>query len=366
MPPGLDKWKGCAMNENLEAMVSPLLRWYDENKRTLPWRGTGDPYKVLVSEIMLQQTRVAAVIPYYLRWMEELPTVEALAAVDEERLMKLWQGLGYYSRARNLRKAARMLMDEYGGRFPEEYEALIRLPGVGDYTAGAVASIAFGKAVPAVDGNVLRVAARVAGCDGDILDPRVRRQFRGWMEAAIPADRPGEFNQALMDLGAMVCLPNGSPDCAGCPLAALCEANRLGLQDALPVRRKKAARRAEELTVYLLVRQGRVALRRREETGLLAGLWEFPHVPGALCDEEAGEPLAGWGLTAREWRKRLTARHIFTHVEWHMIGYLLEAAGEGTGLTWADREELEALAVPSAFGKFLEEARRALEEEETR
>ena len=354
------------MNENLAAMVSPLLRWYDENKRTLPWRGTGDPYKVLVSEIMLQQTRVAAVIPYYLRWMEELPTVEALAAVDEERLMKLWQGLGYYSRARNLRKAARMLTDEYGGRFPEEYEALLRLPGVGDYTAGAVASIAFGKPVPAVDGNVLRVAARVAGCDGDILDPRVRRQFRGWMEAAIPADRPGEFNQALMDLGAMVCLPNGSPDCAGCPLAALCEANRLGLQDALPVRRKKAARRVEELTVYLLVRQGRVALRRREETGLLAGLWEFPHVPGALHDEEAGEPLAGWGLTAREWRKKLTARHIFTHVEWHMTGYLLEAAGEGTGLTWADREELESLAVPSAFGKFLEEARRVLEEEEMR
>ena len=354
------------MNENLAAMVSPLLRWYDENKRTLPWRGTGDPYKVLVSEIMLQQTRVAAVIPYYLRWMEELPTVEALAAVDEERLMKLWQGLGYYSRARNLRKAARMLTDEYGGRFPEEYEALLRLPGVGDYTAGAVASIAFGKPVPAVDGNVLRVAARVTGCDGDILDPRVRRQFRGWMEAVMPADRPGEFNQALMDLGAMVCLPNGSPDCAGCPLSSRCEANRLGLQDALPVRRKKAARRVEELTVYLLVRQGRVALRRREETGLLAGLWEFPHVPGALHDEEAGEPLAGWGLTAREWRKKLTARHIFTHVEWHMTGYLLEAAGEGTGLTWADREELESLAVPSAFGKFLEEARRVLEEEEMR
>ena len=352
------------MNENLAAMVRPLLRWYDGHKRTLPWRGTGDPYKVLVSEIMLQQTRVAAVIPYYLRWMEELPTVEALAAVDEERLMKLWQGLGYYSRARNLRKAARMLMDEYGGRFPEEYEALLRLPGVGDYTAGAVASIAFGRPVPAVDGNVLRVAARVAGCDGDILDAKVRRQFREWMEAVMPVDRPGEFNQALMDLGAMVCLPNGSPDCPGCPLSSFCEANRLGLQDALPVRRKKAARRVEELTVYLLVRQGRVALRRREGTGLLAGLWEFPHVPGTLGDEEAGEPLTGWGLTAREWRKTLTARHMFTHVEWHMTGYLLEAAGEGAGLTWADREELEALAVPSAFGKFLEEARRALEKEE--
>ncbi|MDE7220466.1 MAG: A/G-specific adenine glycosylase [Oscillospiraceae bacterium] len=351
------------MKENLAAIVRPLLDWYNVNKRTLPWRGIRDPYKVLVSEIMLQQTRVAAVIPYYFRWMEELPDVEALANADEERLMKLWQGLGYYNRARNLQKAARMVMEEYGGRFPEEYGELLRLPGVGDYTAGAVASIAFGRRVPAVDGNVLRVAARVTGTDGDILDPRVRRWFRDQMEAVTPEDRPGEFNQALMDLGATICLPNGAPDCGRCPLSGLCEANRQSLQDKLPVRRKKAARRTEELTVYLLVRQGRVALRRRENAGLLAGLWEFPHVPGALTDEEAAKPLAGWGLTAREWRKKLSAKHIFTHVEWRMTGYLLEAAGTGSGFTWADRAELEALAVPSAFGKFLEEARRALEEE---
>lgn len=240
---------------------------------------------------------------------------------------------------------------------------LLNLPGVGDYTAGAVASIAFGQAVPAVDGNVLRVAARTAGDDGDILDPRVRRQFRSWMAEAMPADRPGEFNQALMDLGATICLPNGAPDCARCPLAALCEAKRLGLQDALPVRRKKAARRVEELTVYLLIRDNRVALRRREETGLLAGLWEFPHVPGSLGEEQAGAPLSAWGVTALEWWKKLEAKHIFTHVEWRMTGYLLRAAGEGTGFAWADRAELEALAVPSAFARYLEEARRALEEE---
>ena len=249
------------------------------------------------------------------------------------------------------------------GRFPEEYEDLLRLPGVGDYTAGAVASIAFGKRVPAVDGNVLRVAARVAGAEGDILDPGVRRTFRAWMEAVTPEDRPGEFNQALMDLGAMVCLPNGAPDCGGCPLALLCEARRLGLQDKLPVRRKKAPRRTEELTVYLLVRQGRTALRRRDGPGLLAGLWEFPNVPGALAEEEAAGPLADWGLTALAWRRKLSAKHIFTHVEWRMTGYLLEAAGDGPGFTWADRRELEELAVPSAFGKFLEEVRRALEEE---
>ena len=355
--------KDTGMNENLAAMVRPLLDWYDVNRRTLPWRGTGDPYRVLVSEIMLQQTRVAAVIPYYLRWMEELPDVESLAGVSEERLMKLWQGLGYYNRARNLQKAARMVVESFSGRFPEEYEDLLRLPGVGDYTAGAVASIAFGKRVPAVDGNVLRVAARVAGAEGDILDPGVRRTFRAWMEAVTPEDRPGEFNQALMDLGAMVCLPNGAPDCGGCPLAPLCEARRLGLQDKLPVRRKKAPRRTEELTVYLLVRQGRTALRRRDGGGLLAGLWEFPHVPGTLAEEEAAGPLADWGITALAWRRKLSAKHIFTHVEWRMTGYLLEAAGDGPGFAWADRRELEELAVPSAFGKFLEEVRRALEEE---
>lgn len=351
------------MREDLTAITGPLLDWYHVHKRTLPWRGARDPYRVLVSEIMLQQTRVAAVIPYYQRWMEELPDVAALAAADEEKLMKLWQGLGYYSRARNLRKAAEAVVERFGGQFPERYEELLSLPGVGDYTAGAVASIAFGQAVPAVDGNVLRVAARVTGIDGDILDAKVRRRFRALAAAAVPEDRPGEWNQALMDLGAAVCLPNGAPLCENCPLAGLCEANRLGLQAALPVRRKKAPRRVEHLTVYLLLREGRAALRRREDKGLLAGLWEFPHVPGALAEEAAAEPLEAWGLTARDWRKKIDAKHIFTHVEWRMTGYALSVSGGGAGLTWVDGGELETLAVPSAFGKFLEEARRALKED---
>lgn len=351
------------MRSDLTGIAGPLLGWYDVNKRTLPWRGTGDPYKVLVSEIMLQQTRVAAVIPYYRRWMEELPSVDALANVEEERLMKLWQGLGYYSRARNLRKAAKMIMEDFDGRFPEEYADILKLPGVGEYTAGAVASIAFGQAVPAVDGNVLRVAARVAGDDGDILHPGVRRRFREMIQAVMPPDRPGEFNQAVMDLGAMVCLPNGTPVCARCPLAEQCEAGRLGLQAVLPVRKKKAARRVEELTVFLLLRDGRIAVRRRADRGLLAGLWEFPHAPGALDEKTAAKTLESWGLTAVEWRKKLTEKHIFTHVEWHMTGYLLEAAGDGSGFVWADRAELEELAVPSAFARFLDEVRRALWEE---
>ena len=343
--------------KQLQLIAKPLVGWYEENKRTLPWRGTKDPYRVWVSEIMLQQTRVAAVMPYYQRWMEELPTVEALAAVSEERLMKLWQGLGYYSRARNLQKAARMIVEELGGVFPRTCQELLRLPGVGDYTAGAVASIAFGQPVPAVDGNALRVAARVADIREDIMDPKVRRRFRSLLEDAVPRDDPGRFNQAVMDLGATVCLPNGPPECARCPLAGLCEANRLGRQSDLPVRRGKAPRRVEELTVYLLLRDGRAALRRRQSTGLLAGLWEFPHVPGTLGESEAAAPLAQWGLTAMDWEKKIQAKHVFTHVEWHMTGYLLTVRGTCPDFTWADRADLEALAVPSAFARYLEEVR---------
>ena len=310
---------------------------------------------------MLQQTRVAAVMPYYRDWMEALPTVEALAAVEESRLMKLWQGLGYYSRARNLQKAAQVIVNELGGHFPDTYESLLRLPGVGDYTAGAIASIAFGRPVPAVDGNVLRVAARVADVREDIMDPKARRTFREVMESAMPEDRPGTFNQALMDLGATVCVPNGAPLCEGCPLAGLCEANRLGIQNELPVRKKKAPRRIEEMTVFLLLQEGRIALRKRPEQGLLAGLWEFPNVPGKLDEPAAAQALSAWSLTPLDWHKKIEAKHIFTHVEWHMTGYLLTAGGEDGDFTWADREELEALAVPSAFAKYLEEARRALE-----
>ena len=340
----------------LSALPEPLLAWYDGHKRTLPWRGTRDPYRVWVSEIMLQQTRVAAVIPYYERWMAALPTVAHLAAVEEEQLMKLWQGLGYYSRARNLQKAAKYIMEQRGGAFPDTRDELLKLPGVGEYTAGAVASIAFGHPVPAVDGNVLRVAARVARVGEDILDPKVKKKFQTWLAAVIPADRPGAFNQALMDLGATVCLPNGQPLCESCPLRSICEANRLGLQLQLPLRGKKAKRRVEELTVYLLVRDGRVALVKRPDSGLLAGLWEFPHVPGALGENLAGQPLETWGLTAADWQKKLSAKHIFTHVEWHMTGYVVRVSGEQPAFTWADRTQLENMAVPSAFAKFLEDA----------
>ena len=347
--------------KNLLAAVEPVLAWYEGNKRDLPWRTTRDPYAVWISEIMLRQTRVAAVLPYYERWMRELPDVYALAAVDEEKLMKLWQGLGYYSRARNLKKAAALIVSDHGGRFPDTYDELLKLPGVGEYTAGAVASIAFSRKVSAVDGNLLRIAARLCNIRENILDGKVKKAMAATLDEVVPGDRPGEFNQALMDLGATVCLPNGAPRCEVCPLAMLCEARRLGIQAELPVREKKMARRTEEMTVYLLLRDGKVALRKRSDEGLLAGLWEFPHVSGTLEDKEAGKPLADWGLTALDWKKKIAARHIFTHVEWHMTGYLLTVKGEGTAdFLWADRAELERLAVPAAYKKYLAECMEAL------
>ncbi len=339
--------------EVIKAIAKPLLAWYDTNKRNLPWRGTKDPYKVWVSEIMLQQTRVEAVKPYYARWMDALPTVEALAGADEETLLKLWQGLGYYSRVRNLQRAARQIVSL--GCFPSERDELLKLPGVGEYTAGAVASIAFSRPVPAVDGNVLRVAARTAAVAENVLDEQVRKKFRAWMEEAIPPERPGEFNQALMDLGAMVCLP-GEPGCGSCPLAGICLAKARGLQNELPVRAKRPPRRVEEMTVYVLLRDGAAALRKRPESGLLAGLWEFPHVPGRLDENVAPGPLKNWGLRTVEWRETLQAKHLFTHVEWRMTGYVVSVAGDCPEFTWAGRKALASLAVPSAFGSFLERA----------
>ena len=337
------------MNE-LDQLPIPLLQWYHENARVLPWRSDPTPYHVWVSEIMLQQTRVAAVLGYYARFMEALPAVADLAAVEEDRLMKLWQGLGYYSRARNLRRAARQIMEKHGGRFPDTYEGIRALAGVGDYTAGAISSIAFGLPVPAVDGNVLRVVSRIAGYNGDITRPETRRRVGEALGRVMPLEAPGEFNQALMELGAVVCLPNGAPLCDQCPAGALCEARREGRTGELPVKPAKKARRVEERTVFLLFYKDKVALRRRPARGLLAGLWEYPNEPSpAPCPVEAAALADG-----------PAGKHIFTHIEWHMTSRLVEAASAALpeGWVWADKAALESeYAVPNAFSAF----RRAVE-----
>ena len=338
---------------NLSQIASPLLAWYKAHARALPFRDDPTPYHVWLSEIMLQQTRVEAVLPYYRRFLAELPDVEALAGVSEERLLKLWEGLGYYNRARNLKRAAQMITEELGGVFPGDYQALRALPGIGDYTAGAIASIAFGAPVPAVDGNVLRVVSRLTACRENIDLPPVKKHIREQVAAAIPSERPGDFNQALMELGAVVCLPNGTPKCGECPLAALCRARKQGIAEELPLRSEKKGRRKEEHTVFLLFSGGRLALCRRPKSGLLSGMWGLPGVPGALDLAQAAALLGEWGLSPLEILPLSPAKHVFTHVEWLLTAYraaLPEEASSPEGWAWADEEELQRVySLPAAF-----------------
>ena len=334
--------------QQLNQLPGVLLPWYDEHRRSLPWREEVSPYRTWVSEIMLQQTRVAAVIPYFQRFMAAFPTVEALAQADTEQLMKLWEGLGYYSRARNLQKAAQVVTQR--GSFPNTYEEVMALPGIGDYTAGAILSIAFGQPVPAVDGNVLRVASRLTASEDNILDTKTRSRFRALMAEVMPADRPGAFNQALMDLGATVCLSNGEPLCGACPARSFCAAYAQDRQKELPVRISKTRRRTEEKTVFLLLRHDEAALRQRPDTGLLAGLWEYPHVEGTLDETGAAAQLAAWGVTPHRWIKRLQFHHIFTHIRWEMTGYVVEVHGDGCdNWVWCNETQRAQRAVPSAF-----------------
>ena len=330
----------------LEQLPIPLLEWYRDNARRLPWRENPTPYHVWVSEIMLQQTRVAAVLDYYRRFMQALPTVAHLAAVEEDALMKLWQGLGYYNRARNLQAAARQIMAEYSGVFPSDYDRIRALKGVGDYTAGAICSIAFGQPRAAVDGNVLRVVARLTGDGSDIAAQATKRKVAQALEQVIPIQAPGRFTQAMMDLGAMVCLPNGAPLCEQCPAKGFCIANLEGRTGQLPVKAPKKARRVEERTVWLIFREDRVALRRRPDKGLLAGLWEYPNEPAGA------DPLAAWGVEPLSIGYAGQGKHIFTHVEWRLTFQKVEAAGEALpeGWVWADLEAWRGrYAIPNAF-----------------
>lgn len=334
--------------EVLNRLPEPLLAWYGTHARTLPWRSDPTPYHVLLSEIMLQQTRVTAVLEYYDRFLEACPTVADLAALPEDRLMKLWQGLGYYNRARNLQAAARQIMERFGGEFPRDYESVRSLKGVGDYTAGAVCSIAFGLPVPAVDGNVLRVVARITGDEGDITAADTKARVTQRLAGIIPEDDASRFTQAMMELGALVCLPRGAPRCAQCPAADFCAARAQGRTEVLPVKGKRKARRVEERTVWLLFCRGKVALRRRPDRGLLAGLWEYPSEPGPDWPRE-------WGPEPEDARPGGTATHVFTHIEWHMTARTAGWPG-GTlppGWVWADGAELERVyAVPGAFSAF--------------
>ena len=341
--------------ELFSRLPAALLPWYEENKRDLPWRKDRDPYHVWVSEIMLQQTRVEAVKGYYARFLEKLPTIESLAKADDDLLHKLWEGLGYYTRVRNLKKAAIAIMDKHNGVFPTEHASVLALPGIGEYTAGAICSIAYGQKTPAVDGNVLRVASRLLDDSTPIDTPKFKRQIHD-MLARIYPENAADFTQALMELGATVCGPNREPDCKNCPCKTFCKGSLAGTAASLPVKSPKRARREEDMTVFVLSCDGKYALEKRGNTGLLAGLWQFPNTPGKLSTDQQLAQMEQKRLNVKELLLQVERKHIFTHVQWNMRGVYMELAETGGDYTWLTVDEINSdAALPTAFRQFWEE-----------
>ena len=375
---------------DLEQLVFPLLQWFLNHARVLPWREEPTPYRVWVSEIMLQQTRVEAVKPYFERFTTALPDADALSACPEDELLKLWEGLGYYNRVRNMQKAAVEVVENYGGQLPADYEKLLKLKGIGHYTAGAVASIAYGIPVPAVDGNVLRVLTRVSADDTDIMKQSFRNQMETlleklmhgtsdrneknvflWMEDAddlrmqvYHQNLAGAFNQALMELGATVCVPNGAPLCEECPWKDLCEAKKQGLIGQIPVKSKAKPRKIEEKTVLILRDDDKVAIRKRPQKGLLAGLYELPNMEGSMGQEEVVSLVKQMGYAPIRIQPLGEAKHIFSHIEWHMTGYVIrveesemrqqvQSGSQKDDLLFVNAEDAkEKYAIPSAFAAY--------------
>lgn len=345
------------MSELLEQIADPLLSWFDENARVLPWRDRPSPYRVWVSEIMLQQTRVEAVKPYFQRFMEALPDIRSLAECGEDELLKLWEGLGYYNRVRNMQTAARIVVEQYGGELPADYEALLSLKGIGSYTAGAIASIAFGIPVPAVDGNVLRVISRVTASEEDIMKASVKKNMERNICQVIPKERAGAFNQALMELGAMVCVPNGAAKCEVCPLQKICLAKKKNIVMELPRKAQKKARKIEKRTIFVIRDGDKAAIRKRPDKGLLAGLYELPNEEGHLTREEVLSYLKERGLSPIRIQKLGDAKHIFSHIEWQMTGYVIQVEDtehwKGMEYLFVEPKDTQRkYPIPAAFGAY--------------
>lgn len=368
-------------NFEIESLLLPLLEWFPAHARVLPWREDASPYRVWVSEIMLQQTRVEAVKPYFERFVAALPSVAALAECPEDELLKLWEGLGYYNRVRNMQKAAVQMMEQYDGELPADYDKLLALQGIGSYTAGAVASIAYGLAVPAVDGNVLRIIARVTADDTDIARASFRKQVEyrlgeemrslqvpeGIRRTLVNENVPGALNQALMELGATVCLPNGLPLCDTCPWQGLCLAKCEEKITCLPNKSKAKKRKIENRTVLVLWDDERIAIRKRPKRGLLAGLYELPNVEGALSSAEALKLIKEMQFSPIRIQSLGEAKHIFSHIEWHMRGYAIrveEASDQQPNLIFVDAKDArDRYAIPSAFEAYMKHIRMRAEEE---
>jgi len=342
--------------DNLKEIVTPLLDWYSGHARVLPWRESPTPYRVWVSEIMLQQTRVEAVKPYFVRFLTELPTIRALAECEEDKLLKLWEGLGYYNRVRNMQKAAQKIVEEYGGEMPADYEKILALPGIGSYTAGAISSFAFGFRKPAVDGNVLRVLSRVQKSYEDIMKQSVRKKMELQVEKIIPTERAGDFNQALIEIGALICVPNGAPKCGDCPLKDLCKAHLDGVEQELPKKTPPKSRKIEERTVLVLLSDNQAALRKRPDKGLLAGLYELPNLKGHLSQDEVLAYVKELSLSPIRIQPLPDAKHIFSHIEWHMAGYVVkieEPEQNPKDIFFVEKQEMERkFSIPTAFAAY--------------
>lgn len=336
----------------MRPIAPPLLDWFHENKRVLPFRQDPSAYHIWVSEIMLQQTRVSAALPYYERFIAVLPDPAALASCEPDALRKLWQGLGYYNRVSNMQKAARIVCEQYGGALPADYDALRALPGIGDYTAGAIASIAFGIPAPAVDGNVLRVFARLYDDDGDITRPETRRLFTQRVLEQMPQDAPGPYNEALMELGALVCLPNGAPQCGKCPLRDLCRGRAAGRAEQLPVKPAPKGKREVPVTVGLIQSERGLLLQRRPARGLLAGLWQPAAFERELDADALCAELEKLGVQAELTGALPPAKHIFTHRIWRLFGWrgTAPAGPLPEGWAWGDPADYP---IPSAFEAYV-------------
>lgn len=342
------------VNSIYKQLPNALLPWYKQNARQLPWRQDTEPYHIWLSEIMLQQTRVEAVRKYYLRFLEQLPGIQTLAEAPESQLFKLWEGLGYYNRARNLQKAARMIETQYSGNFPNQYKDIRALPGIGPYTAGAIASICFNQPHAAVDGNVLRIITRMTENDAPIDYMQTKNEIAAQLEKVYPKDNCGQFTQALMELGATVCTPK-SPGCTECPANDFCRAYANDTVLQYPVKQPKKEKRLEDRTVFLLQCEDKYAIIKRTENGLLSGLWQLPNILGKLDVKQALYTADTFGVQPVELYKQMYRTHIFTHIKWQMTCYHILCAQKPSDFVWATAQEIQtAYALPTAFRMFLE------------
>lgn len=342
------------MKNELKNIVNPLLEWFQKEKRDLPWRHTDDSYKIWISEIMLQQTRVEAVIAYYQRFLKTIPDLKSLANIEEDQLLKLWEGLGYYSRAKNLKKCAEILISNNEIELPRDYEKLKKLPGIGPYAAASIGSIAYNLKTPAIDGNVLRVMTRLHEDDRDIMNQKVRKDYFNKLTEIMP-ENTRNFTESLMELGALVCLPNGFPKCEKCPLNFLCLSYQHGTMMNYPKKKKEKERKIEEKTILILEYNNKIAIQKRPNKGLLASLYEFYNIEGKYKAKDLPKKLEELDILKILFLGE--AKHIFSHIEWHMVGYhILCKTLPKKEFIWVTKEKLkEQYSFPTAFSKYIKQ-----------